>query len=149
VPLTAHRTLSQRCYRSNAHHQRGKHRQVHSNYTHTLPSHQAAHPTPALLPTQDGPWSRPQHVLPYQNPQLPSKRLSLILSILIYQIQSPSPNSTHMHVRSYGTNSTQTLLPSSGKRAPPFRNKSKSTRHVTSPHLVLRVLPPSFDTPNL
>jgi len=94
---------------------------------HRLPSQQTAHPTRALFPHQDRPWSRPQQIPPYQHPQLPSKRLSLILSPLIYQIQSPSPHSAHMYVRSYGTDGTQTLLPSSGKRAPPYGYK---TRHL-------------------
>ena len=94
MPLTAHRTLSLRCYRSNAHHQRGKHPEVHSNYTR-LPSHQAVRPTPARLPHQDGPWSRPQQNPPYQHPKLPSKRLSLIHSPLIHQIHAPS---THSHI---------------------------------------------------
>lgn len=73
---------------------------------HNSPPIKLLTPLQHYFSPQVGPWSRPQQIPPYPHPQLPSKRLSLILSPLIYQIQSPSPHSAYMHVRSYGTDST-------------------------------------------
>lgn len=123
---------------------------------HRLPSHQAAHPTPALLPPQDGPWSRPQQNPPYQHPQLPSKRLSLILSPLIHQIHAPSTHSTRTHTHSHTCMCGQMGLTSprlcyhlvANERLHTETNQ-RVTRHATSAHSVLRILPPFFDTPNL
>jgi len=112
---------------------------------HRLPSQQAAYPTPALLPLQ-----RRTLVTPTAESAV-STSTTPLQSFIPHSLSiNPSnPCSLHtrthtcMHVRSDGTDSTQTLLPSSGKLAPPYRNKSKgTTRHVTSAHSVLRVLPP-------